>query len=610
MSAAGADPAPAEAPRSTPVPRRARDIRPASRAALAAWDFACWYAATLVVVVSRYDLSLTPEHWQYALTYPSVVAGAQLVIGVWLGLYRGAAQVGSFLEASRLAVVVGGVSFVACAGFIALDEGGDPHAIPILVPFIAIAPMLGARLVFRAGRRHYIKVQRAAERAPVIVYGAGNAGTQLCQLLAADIDAPYRVVGIIDDDPVKRNLHLGESRVIGTGADLVSRARALKVSTVVLAIARVDTAFMRRLTRELDDADMTLLVLPPVREILGSRLQLDQLHPVDVADLIARTPVEIDLAQVASYLTGKVVLVTGAGGSIGSEIARQVHAFAPRTLVCLDRDESALHAVQLSIYGMGLLDTPDMVLCDIRDLEALHAVFERHRPDVVFHAAALKHLPLLEQYPDEGWKTNVLGTLNVLECAAVNHVERLVNISTDKAADPTSVLGRTKRQAEELTSWFAQNHSGFYTSVRFGNVLGTRGSVLFTFREQIRQGGPVTIVHPEVTRYFMTIPEACQLVIQSGAFGTSGEVYVLDMGEPVKILDVAKRLIRKSGKQVEIVFTGLRPGEKLHETLFSFDESARGTEHPLIRRVQVPATDPGSLRSLAGDPLPSRLDAP
>ena len=218
-------------------------------------------------------------------------------------------------------------------------------------------------------------------------------------------------------------------------------------------------------------------------------------------------------------MTGHVVLITGAGGSIGSELARQVRRLGPAELILLDRDESALHAVQLSLYGSGMLDTDDMVLCDIRDQEALEAVFSQHRPDVVFHAAALKHLPMLEQYPAEGWKTNVLGTLNVLRCAHQAGVQHLVNISTDKAADASCVLGQTKRLAERLTAWFALHYSRKYLSVRFGNVLGSRGSVLDTFKAQIERGGPLTVTHPEVTRFFMTIPEACELVLQAGAIG-------------------------------------------------------------------------------------------
>ncbi len=320
----------------------------------------------------------------------------------------------------------------------------------------------------------------------------------------------------------------------------------------------------------------------------GSPVTLNQLHEVKVEDLLGRRPIHTDLGAIADYLSNKTVLITGAGGSIGSELARQVHKFGPRELVLLDRDESGLHAVQLSVYGRGLLDTPDIVLADIREAAVMDEVFAAHKPDVVFHAAALKHLPMLEQYPAEGWKTNVVGTLNVLDAARKHGVQHFVNISTDKAADATSVLGKTKRIAEELTASFATDGAGTYLSVRFGNVLGSRGSMLHTFTAQITAGGPVTVTHPEITRFFMTIPEACELVIQAGAIGDPGDVLVLDMGSPIRILDVAKRLIAESGKDIEIVFTGLRNGEKLHEVLFSDGEERFPTTHPLVTHVQVP----------------------
>ena len=242
-----------------------------------------------------------------------------------------------------------------------------------------------------------------------------------------------------------------------------------------------------------------------------------------------------------------------------------------------------------------------MVLCDIRDYEALDEIFAVHKPDVVFHAAALKHLPMLEQYPYEGWKTNVLGSLNVLTAAEKYGVTRYVNISTDKAADPTSVLGKSKRLAEEITAWFAErNPQATYLSVRFGNVLGSRGSMLHTFTAQIEAGGPITVTHPDITRYFMTIPEACELVIQAGAIGKPGDVCVLDMGEPVKILDVAKGLIKRSGKDIKIVFTGLRPNEKMHEVLFGEIEDAVPTSHPKISQVPVPPLSPDAVRAMDG----------
>jgi len=326
--------------------------------------------------------------------------------------------------------------------------------------------------------------------------------------------------------------------------------------------------------------------------MIAGRVELDKLRGFNVADLLGRRPVETDLSEIAEFVTGKAILVTGAGGSIGSELARQVRLLGPSRLVLLDRDESALHAVQLLLYGSGLLDSDDLVLCDIRDSAALERVFARHRPDVVFHAAALKHLPMLERYPEEGWKTNVIGSLNVLERAKQNGVRHFVNISTDKAADATSVLGQTKRLSERLTAWYAHETGLPFLSVRFGNVLGSRGSVLDAFRAQIARGGPVTVTHPEVTRFFMTIPEACELVLQAGAIGQPGDVLVLDMGEPIRIIDVASRLIDESSQNIEIEFTGLRQGEKLHEVLLSAAECGTPSRHPLITQVSVPPLEP------------------
>jgi len=329
----------------------------------------------------------------------------------------------------------------------------------------------------------------------------------------------------------------------------------------------------------------------------GAQVQLSSLRAVDVEDVIGRRPVDTDITSIAQYITGRRVLVTGAGGSIGSELCRQLHKFGPSELVMLDRDESALHAVELSIYGRALLESPEVVLVDIRDTRTLQDVFVEHQPQVVFHAAALKHLTLLERYPQEALLTNVYGTLNVLQAAAASGVEHFVNISTDKAANPVSALGHSKRLAEQVTAWFAtQDHAGGkYLSVRFGNVLGSRGSVLHAFAAQIENGGPVTVTDPEVTRFFMTIPEACQLVIQAGAIGRPGEALVLDMGDPIKIVDVARRMITMSGKDVDVVFTGLRPGEKMHEELLGDGEASKRPSHPMISHVDVPPLNPDQI---------------
>jgi FlaA1/EpsC-like NDP-sugar epimerase len=326
-----------------------------------------------------------------------------------------------------------------------------------------------------------------------------------------------------------------------------------------------------------------------------------------ITDLLGRRPVQTDVAAVAGQFAGKRVLVTGAGGSIGSELCRQLHRFGPAELIMLDRDESALHAMELALHGRALLDSDATVLADIRDPHRVIEVFEQFRPQIVFHAAALKHLPLLERYPAEAVKSNIFGTLNVLRAAAACGVESFVNISTDKAADPVSVLGYSKRIAERLTAHMARSADGSYLSVRFGNVLGSRGSVLTALSAQVAAGGPVTVTHPEVTRYFMTVDEAVQLVLQAAVIGSSGEVLVLDMGEPVRIADIARRLAAGAAHPVDIIFTGLRPGEKLAEDLLGHSEVDYRPRHPLVRHARVIPLPPGQLGGLDLVAVPARL---
>jgi FlaA1/EpsC-like NDP-sugar epimerase len=320
-----------------------------------------------------------------------------------------------------------------------------------------------------------------------------------------------------------------------------------------------------------------------------------------MVDLLGRRQIEIDIDAIAEYVKGRRVLVTGAGGSIGSELCRQLFRYEPAELMMLDRDESALHAVQLSIHGRATLNSPDLILADIRDVELVQRVFEGRRPEVVFHAAALKHLGLLEQYPAESVKTNIWGTLTVLRAAQSVGVTHFVNISTDKAANPISVLGYSKRITERLTAQVAAETAiGNYLSVRFGNVLGSRGSVLTSFAAQVTAGGPVTVTDPDVTRYFMTVQEAVQLVIQAGAVGNSAETLVLDMGEPVRIDDVARRLVAQASRPIDIIYTGLLEGEKLHEDLFGYREVDTRPVHPLVSHVGVLPVDP--VDALALDP--------
>jgi FlaA1/EpsC-like NDP-sugar epimerase len=366
----------------------------------------------------------------------------------------------------------------------------------------------------------------------------------------------------------------------------------------VIAIARASGTAIRDLTAQAERCGLVPKVVPSVTELLSGVERIEGVRDPRISDLLGRRPVQTDVASVAGHFAGKRILVTGAGGSIGSELCRQLHRFNPAELIMLDRDESALHAVQLDLYGRALLDSDGSVLADIRDQRRIRQVFEQHQPQIVFHAAALKHLPLLERYPAEALKTNVWGTCTVLEAAAACGVESFVNISTDKAADPVSMLGYSKRAAERLTAHMAGLAPGTYLSVRFGNVLGSRGSVLTALSAQVAAGGPVTVTHPDVTRYFMTADEAVQLVLQAAVIGRDGEVLVLDMGEQIRIADMARRLVATVPRPVDIVYTGLRPGEKLAEDLLGRGERDERPYHPLIRQVPVAPLSPAAVMSL------------
>jgi dTDP-glucose 4,6-dehydratase len=471
---------------------------------------------------------------------------------------------------------------------------GTDLALSLLAPFVA----LNIGFAVRAARRVITERENRPDTTsmtPVIVFGAGEGGAQIIKAMLSTPENDFLPVALIDDDRSKANLRIQGVPVKGTRADLMEVARATGSKHLLVAIPSAGASVIRVVSEQARRAGLDVRVLPPTQELVSGRATLGDIREVSEADLLGRRAIQTDLDSIAGYITNKRVLVTGAGGSIGSELCRQISNFFPERLIMLDRDESALHGVQLSIEGHALLDSRNLVVANIRDAERMHQVFAEHQPDVVFHAAALKHLPLLEMYPEEGWKTNVEGSNNVLQAAARVGVSHFVNVSTDKAADPTSVLGYTKRIAEQLTSWHADRNDGAWVSVRFGNVLGSRGSMLRTFRGQIEAGGPITVTHPDVTRFFMTPVEACQLVIQAAAVGDDGEALVLDMGEPVRILEVAERLVAASGEDIDIVFTGLRPGEKMHEALVSEGELDTRRAHPLISHVSVPEIGPDEL---------------
>jgi FlaA1/EpsC-like NDP-sugar epimerase len=517
--------------------------------------------------------------------------------GLAAGLYRR-----RYLRGSRdevRAVIVAGVLSACVLMAVCVTFGGGRQVLPssALTASFAIAAMLGGRYVAFAARLRSRPAAPTAEK--IIVFGAGDAGTQLIGRLCARPGSAYRPVAILDDDPLKRRLRIHGVPVLGGRAQLAAVAASTGARVLVIAIAGRSGRVMRDLTEAAEGCGLVPKVIPSVMELLTGGARIEGVRDPRISDLLGRPAASIDVAAVREYVTGKRVLVTGAGGSIGAELCRQLHKLGPATLIMLDRDESALHAVQLELEGRALLDSEETVLADIRDRRRVMEVFDRFRPDIVFHAAALKHLPLLELWPAEALKTNVLGTLAVLEAAAAYGVQSFVNISTDKAASPISVLGYSKRITERLTAYFSARAGGTYLSVRFGNVLGSRGSVLTALSAQVAAGGPVTVTDPEVSRYFMLADEAVQLVLQAAVIGRGGEVLVLDMGQPVRIADMARRLA--AGREADIVFTGLRPGEKLHEDLFGPGERDARPCHPLISQVPVPELSPGEVTGLDPD---------
>lgn len=565
------------------------------RTAIPRWyvmaDAASWAVAVVGAALLRVDFELS----QLPLVGLSVAAGvataSHLVASRATGLYAGRWRRGSFDEVAALART----AVLATVVLFLLDAvSGRPRWVPLAATVgggvLALVLTGGVRYADRlvAERRSRPSGEGLAR---VLVFGAGESGVQVVTSMLRDPTSPYLPVALLDDDPARRRLSIMGVPVIGTREDIAAAARQLGASILLVAIARADRDLLADLTDRAAAAGLALKVLPSTRELLDGVARLSDIRDIVPADLLGRREIDIRADHVAEYLVGKRVLVTGAGGSIGSELCRQIRRLGPAQLVMLDRDESALHAVQLSLDGHGLLDDPGLVLCDIRDDASLRGVFERWHPEVVFHAAALKHLPLLERHPREAVLTNVRATAVLLELARDMDVERFVNVSTDKAADPVSVLGYSKRVAERLTSRVARDSMGVFLSVRFGNVLGSRGSVLQTFTAQIAAGGPITVTHPDASRYFMTTAEAVALLIQAGGIGGRGEVLVLDMGERVRIAEVARRLASAAQHPIDVVFTGLRPGEKLAEVLFGQGEHDVRPNHPLIAQVPVPPLD-------------------
>jgi FlaA1/EpsC-like NDP-sugar epimerase len=560
----------------------------------------------------RFDYGIPARYEHFiSLEVVLVVVGVKIVTFIGFGLYDHWWRYVSIRDVWRslLAVTVASVVAVTAIFFWSPVPGLRlPRGIIVIDWLILLGLVAGTRfaartLFERPGRRRLVTRGR-----DVLLVGAGDAGQLILREMLKNPNLGYTPLGLVDDDPRKKNLRLHGVRVLGTTDDLGHLLRDNRPDEVIIAIPSAAGETRQRIVNVCRDVGVPVKTLPAVHELISGDLNLSrQLREVQVEDVLGREAVDLDLASIASYVTGETVLVTGAGGSIGSELCRQIAALGAERIILVDHTENALVDIERELAYERRYNATVPVLADVKNRAKVRRIFDRHRPGVVFHAAAYKHVPLMEANPIESVRNNVLGTSVMTEVASEFGCKRFVLVSTDKAVNPKNVLGQTKAVCEWISeAAAAREHNGtHFISVRFGNVLGSSGSVIPLFRRQIARGGPVTVTHPEMTRYFMTIPEAVQLIIQAGAIGESGEIYVLDMGPPVKIIDLAHNMIRLSGKEpdvdIEIEFIGVRPGEKLHEELWSREEDAEPTSHAKILRCATVPVDPSWLEDELGD---------
>lgn len=534
---------------------------------------ACAYAGVLVL---RFDGAVPPGYWSSLGGFLLVSLLTVVVSNAVWGLYGQMWRHASVVEARR--VLGAGLTTLTALSVVYLTGS---RAVPtsVVVLGTACACMLIGILRFQS-RLFAFRRRAAGDEVRVLVVGAGESGGVMLREMLREPANGFRPVGLVDDDPRKQGRSMLGVPVLGRIDDLPAAIEHTRADQVLLAIPSADGELVRRVAGLADRGQLPLKVLPSVVELVGGEVTMRDVRDLSITDLLGRQQVEVDLAAVRALLEGRRVLITGAGGSIGAEIARQVAACDPAELILLDHDETHLFEAAHSLHGRCT-----QALVDIRDWDLLDAAFLDHRPEVVFHAAAHKHVPILEAHPGEAIRTNSLGTRNIVNACNAIGVERLVFISTDKAVHPSSVMGASKRLGEHILLT-GRPDGARYCAVRFGNVLGSRGSVIPTFMRQIAEGGPVTVTDARMTRFFMSIPEAVQLVLQAAAFSSGGEVYMLDMGEPVRIIDLAERMIRLSGREVgtdiPVRVIGARPGEKLHEELREPDEQPFPTPHPSI----------------------------
>ncbi len=547
-----------------------------------------WYGAYLL----RFNFELPPEHQAVMLQTLWLALPLQAAAFISFGLYRGTWRFASVLDLKRilLTVTVSAVVLVALL-FMLSTTFRVPRSVLILDPILLILMMGGSRFLYRAIKEHQLYGAHLRRGEPVIIFGAGAAAMSLVKDLAQS--SQWRVVCLLDDDETMHGREIQGVKVLGDVASLPKVVSRFGVRHVIIAMPSANHKERRKALELANQHGLEVLTVPSIDDLMSGRLNISQIRRVDVEDLLGRDAVDLDNSGLQGLIQGHAVLVSGAGGSIGSELCRQIVKFKPSTLICFDISEYALYQLEQELAGTSTRLV--YVVGDVKNAARLTQLLAKHQPKVVFHAAAYKHVPLMEnENVSEAFNNNVLGTYTLAKACKDAGIDKFVLVSTDKAVNPTNVMGATKRLAEMVCQGLQEDKGTRFVMVRFGNVLGSSGSVIPKFREQIKAGGPITVTHPEITRYFMSIPEAAQLVMQAGLMGSGGEIFVLDMGEPVRIVDLARDMIKLSGLQedeIAIEFSGLRPGEKLYEELLADDEHTLPTPHEKLRIASARAVD-------------------
>lgn len=554
--------------------------------------------ASCLALLVRFDGVVQMHYFNVVINYLAVTIFIRLIIFYAFGLYH---RLWRYAGVNELLSIVGAVSLssLIIILYMSAKHADLPRSIQLLSWLFNILLVGGSRMFIRVVQ--HARKNSNPERDRVLIVGAGDAGAMIAREIKQRYYDAKVLIGFVDDDPYKQHKMLFGARVLGRRSEIHELVQRYKISEIIIAMPSINGGALREIIQECQQFKCAVKTLPGLYELIDGKVTVQQLRNIELEDLLRRDPVQLDIAQIAKYLTGKRVLVTGAGGSIGSELCRQIAKMSPATLVLLGKGENSIYEIHRELGERYPKLELEHIIADVRDQERINAVFKQTSPQVVFHAAAHKHVPLMERQPEEAVRNNIFGTRVIAEAADRSRAEMFIMISTDKAVNPSSVMGATKRVAELIIQNLNSVSKTKFAAVRFGNVLGSRGSVVPLFRHQIAGGGPITVTHPDMRRYFMTIPEATQLVLQAGAMAQGGEVFVLDMGEPVKITDMACDLIKLSGlvpyQDIDIKFTGIRPGEKLFEELLTAEEGTTATRHAKIFQANIRSVDEATLHN-------------